>query len=261
MIYPKPSNRLSRQEVSTAHSPGAVAAFLKEHRSIEPQPSTVTRASVVMVAWFARKGQGSLQTQFRSSNLVAEHIIIRKHVTLFGELFWSVMVWFDHFSIDWSVETDDSFDLSIDFFSDLPAIQPWWLSWGLGHQKAHMVSILNMFCWWGALWLPDYYYYYYSIYCIHDSMLKHEQFDIFVLVCTTNTLITPCQTIKIVLPSCKKGRGPHFACYKVTICDYPLDSLLPRLASFVHGLYAQHHGDATSTLCHYVLLDLLRVCR
>jgi len=35
------------------------------------------------------------------------------------------MVWFDHFSVDWSVETDDSFDLSIDYFSDLPAIQPW----------------------------------------------------------------------------------------------------------------------------------------
>lgn len=30
----------------------------------------------------------------------------------------------------------------------------------------------------------------------------------------------------------------------VTICDYPSDSLLPRLASFVHGLYAQHHGYA-----------------
>lgn len=258
MIYPKPSHRLSRQEVSTAHSPGAVAAFLKEHRSIEPQPSTVARASVVMVAWFARKGQGSLQTQFRSSNLVAEHIISRKHVTFFGELFWSVMVWFDHFSIDWSVETDDSFDLSIDFFSDLPAIQPWWLSWGLGHQKAHMVSILNMFCWWGALWLPDYYYY--SIYLYtwfyaeawaiwHSCACMHYQH--------TNHSMSDHQNRTSVMP---KGRGPHFACYKVTICDYPSDSLLPRLASFVHGLYAQHHGDATSTLCHYVLLDLLRVC-
>ena len=29
---------------------------------------------------------------------------------------------------------------------------------------------------------------------------------------------------------------------KVTICDYPETSMLPRLAAFVHGVYAQRHG-------------------
>ena len=29
---------------------------------------------------------------------------------------------------------------------------------------------------------------------------------------------------------------------EVTICDYPETSMLPRLAAFVHGVYAQRHG-------------------
>ena len=29
---------------------------------------------------------------------------------------------------------------------------------------------------------------------------------------------------------------------EVTICDYPEGSMLPRLAAFVHGVYAQRHG-------------------
>lgn len=61
----------------------------------------------------------------------------------------------------------------------------------------------------------------------------------------SNLSISDHQNRTSVMP---KGRGPHFACHEVTICDYPSDSLLPRLASFVHGLYAQHHGDVTSRI-------------
>lgn len=85
-------------------------------------------------------------------------------------------------------------------------------------------------------------------------MLKHEQFDILALVCTTNTLITPCQTIKIVLPSCRKDGAPTLHATRWPFVTIPLT---PCYRAWPHLCMVFMHNTMVTRLLHYVIMFLI----
>ena len=89
---------------------------------------------------------------------------------------------------------------------------------------------------------------------MHDFVLKHEQFDILALVCTTNTLITPCQTIKIVLPSCRKDGAPTLHATRWPFVTIPLT---PCYRAWPHLCMVSMHNTMVTRLLHYVIMFFL----
>ena len=52
----------------------------------------------------------------------------------------------------------------------------------------------------------------------------------------------------VVAPNVDQGMDSRLSCLRmVTICDYPAESVLPRMSAFIQGLYAQRLGLKIST--------------